>query len=76
MRLAASCRSNGLLVMVLSSLIAPPARADVKLPAVISEHMVLQQDVAAPIWGWADKDEEVTVSIAGQSKSAKGGADG
>ena len=76
MRCAASCRSSCLLVVVLFSPIVPAAMADVKLPAVISEHMVLQQDVAAPIWGWADKDEEVTVSITGQSKSAKAGADG
>lgn len=76
MRFAASCRSSCWLVVVLFSPIVPAAMADVNLPAVISEHMVLQQDVSAPIWGWADKDEEVTVTIAGQSKSAKGGADG
>lgn len=76
MRLATSCRLNGLLFVVLLSWSASPLQADVKLPAVISDHMVVQQDVAAPIWGWGDKDEEVTVSIAGQSKSAKVGADG
>ncbi|MBM3970234.1 MAG: sialate O-acetylesterase [Planctomycetes bacterium] len=64
------------LIVVLFSLMPFAARADVRLPAVISDHMVLQQDIAAPIWGWADNGEEVTVSIAGQSKSAKAGADG
>ena len=63
-------------IVVLFSFVPLAARADVRLPAVISDHMVLQQDIVAPIWGWADKDEEVTVSIAGQSKSAKAGADG
>lgn len=52
------------------------ARADVKLPPVISDHMVLQRDVAAPIWGTAAPDEEVTVSIAGQTKTTKADAQG
>lgn len=52
------------------------AYGDVKLPAIFSDHMVLQQDVSAPVWGWAEPGEEVTVAIAGQSKSTKAGADG
>lgn len=48
-----------------------PARADVRLPAIISDHMVLQQDAAVPIWGWADPGEEISVFIAGQRKSAR-----
>ncbi|MBI3881698.1 MAG: hypothetical protein HY301_16740 [Verrucomicrobia bacterium] len=52
------------------------ARADVKLPPVISDHMVLQHDVAAPIWGTAAPGEAVTVSIAGQTKTATADAKG
>ena len=55
---------------------AAPARADVRLPKVISDHMVLQRDAAVPLWGWADPDEEVTVTVAGLSQTAKAGADG
>ena len=40
--------------------------ADVKLPKVISSHMVLQRDRSVPIWGWAEAGEEITVEIAGQ----------
>ena len=52
------------------------AQADVKLPSIISDHMVLQRDMADPIWGWADQGEQVTVSIAGQSKTATPDASG
>jgi sialate O-acetylesterase len=52
------------------------AHADVKLPAIISDHMVLQREMADPIWGWADPGETVTVKIAQQSKTATPGADG
>ena len=29
-------------------------RADVRLPAIFGDHMVLQQEVKIPVWGWAD----------------------
>jgi sialate O-acetylesterase len=49
---------------------ASPALADVKLPAVISNNMVLQAGKPLPIWGAADAGEKVTVKAAGQEKSA------
>ncbi|MEP6669815.1 MAG: sialate O-acetylesterase [Chthoniobacter sp.] len=55
---------------------ATAARADVKLPAIFSDHMVLQADMAVPVWGWAEPGEEVTVSFATQSKTTKADTDG
>ena len=52
------------------------AQAEVTLPNVIGDHMVLQQGMPAPIWGWADKGEEVTVTFAGQTKTATADEDG
>lgn len=46
------------------------AGAAVRLPRIISDHMVLQCDHRAPIWGWADPHERVTVEIAGQTAGA------
>lgn len=62
--------------LVLLSLAAAPLRADVRLPAVISSHMVLQRDAVVPIWGWADAGETVTVAFAGQTRTATAAADG
>jgi sialate O-acetylesterase len=50
--------------------------ADVKVPALISDHMLLQQHAPVRIWGWADPGEAVTVSFAGQKVSGKAGQDG
>src|SRR5450631_796182 len=50
---------------------AATARADVKLPAVIDSHMVLQRDRPLPIWGWAEPGEEVTVTLDAQKASTK-----
>jgi sialate O-acetylesterase len=51
-------------------------RADVKLPAIISDHMVVQSGASVPVWGWADKGEKVTAKLAGQTQSATAGDDG
>lgn len=48
----------------------------VRLPAVINANMVLQRDMQVPIWGWGDAGEKITVSFAGQSKSATVGKNG
>ena len=50
--------------------------AEVELPAVFSDHMVLQRQIKAPIWGKADPGEAVTVKFRGQEKSTKAAADG
>lgn len=52
------------------------ARADVKLPPVLSSHMVLQRDCPVPIWGTAAPGEQVTVKFRGQEKSTKADMDG
>jgi len=56
--------------------LAPAARAELKLPAIINDHMVLQQRQADPIWGWDSPGTKVTVSFGGQTKTAETGADG
>ena len=52
------------------------SRADVKLPAVIGDHMVLQQGLELPFWGWAEPGEAVTVTVAGKPAMATTAADG
>ena len=56
--------------------LACAAHGAVKLPAIFSDHMVLQAGVAVPIWGWAEPGEEATVSIAGKTATTKADADG
>ncbi len=37
--------------------------AEVKLPRIFSSNMVLQQGIEIPVWGWADKGEQITVTF-------------
>ena len=52
------------------------AHADISLPSIFSDHMVLQNNVNAPVWGWADPGEKVTVNIANQTATATADAAG
>jgi sialate O-acetylesterase len=54
----------------------PKPAAVLKLAAPFESHMVLQRDIAAPVWGVADPGATVTVAFAGQTKTATAGADG
>lgn len=38
------------------------AVADIRLPAIIGDHMVLQQKSKVMIWGWSDPSEKITIS--------------
>lgn len=58
------------------ALLAAPALAEVRLPAIISDHMVLQRAARVPVWGWATPNEAVTVKFGRQAGSTRAGADG
>lgn len=42
------------------------AFSEVKLPALVSNGMVLQRDIPVKIWGWANPSEKVTVTFKGK----------
>lgn len=52
-------------IFLLCIFLSPCSYADVKLPKLISDHMVLQRDTAISIWGWADEAESVQVTMDG-----------
>lgn len=66
------------LFLVLAALIITTfsLRASVKLPLIFSSNMVLQKGVANTIWGWADKSENVSISLNGKVIKTKAGKDG
>ena len=56
--------------IIAAALLAAGLRADVSLPGIIGDNMVLQRDGPVPVWGRATPGEEVTVRFAGQEKHA------
>jgi sialate O-acetylesterase len=55
---------------------APVSHAEVKLHPLFSDHVVLQRDLPAPVWGTAAPGEKVTVEFGGHSVGATADADG
>lgn len=65
------------LVVVIGILFMPSSlRAELKLPSIIGDNMVLQRDLELPIWGWANPGQDVVVQIAGQRLTGKAGEEG
>lgn len=52
-------------------------RAEIRLPSVFSDHMVVQRERPIPIWGWATAGKSLAVRLGdGPEVEAKAGADG
>lgn len=52
------------------------AQAELSLPAIFSDHMVLQRAQPIPVWGWDEPGDEVAVVLGGETVTAKCGEDG
>ncbi len=62
--------------LLLLFFIASGLSAQVKLPLLFSNNMVLQQGIEIPVWGWASPGEKITVTIDKTVASAKTTKDG
>lgn len=65
-----------IVLSVVSMLLALPLKAAVRLPQIFGDNMVLQRNQSVPVWGWADPDEAVTLTFAGQTKTTTAKDDG
>jgi sialate O-acetylesterase len=48
-----------------------PKYAEVGLPRIFSDNMVLQQGMAVPVWGWGPEGEVVTVTYGNHKEKAR-----
>ncbi|MBS1606985.1 MAG: glycoside hydrolase family 92 protein, partial [Bacteroidetes bacterium] len=53
-----------------------PAQADIRLPAIVGDNMVLQAGMANPIWGWAAPGKMVEVVFDHRTYKTRVSADG
>src|SRR5258706_2908831 len=52
------------------------AQAEVRVPAIIGDNMVVQQNLRARVWGTAQPGERITVTFAGRTEHAATDAQG
>ena len=62
--------------LLLACLLQFSAQATVRVPKLVSDHMVLQRDTPLLLWGWADAGEAVTVTFRGKAYPVKTGGPG
>ncbi|UOQ77348.1 hypothetical protein MUN84_01075 [Hymenobacter sp. 5516J-16] len=66
-----------MLAVLGSYLLAPTdTKAQVRLPKLVSDGMVLQRDTNVNIWGWAAPGEKVALKFNGQTYQTATGKDG
>lgn len=74
-------RKINILLLFLSILLMSNGytKAAIRFPAVIGDHMVLQQNTEVVLWGWADQGEPISVQatwLPGKNYTATAAADG
>src|SRR5258706_9868079 len=65
-----------LTVLFISLFLSLASVAQVKLPRLVRDSMVLQRDSKINIWGWAVKNEKVSIRFNGKTYKTKALADG
>ncbi|MFW6354792.1 MAG: hypothetical protein ACOC3I_10450, partial [Verrucomicrobiota bacterium] len=55
------------LSFVLAGLLAATLRAELRLPGLLSDGMVVQRDASWTAWGWAEPGEAIELGFAGRA---------
>lgn len=61
---------SSFLIFITFFLLGNVSNAQINLPSIFGDHMVLQQKQSNPVWGWAKSGEVIKVEIHGQSHTA------
>jgi sialate O-acetylesterase len=69
-------RMKKLLILQLLLLAIGSASAQVKLPQLIRDSMILQRDATINIWGWASANEKLVIRFNGKTYKTKANANG
>lgn len=59
-------------LLFLFALSVPAMQCEVRLPRILSSHMVLQRDRPIHIWGWSEPNEKISVVLNAVSQSTMG----
>ncbi len=58
-----------LLTAIFTLLFSSPAEAQLRLPAIISSGMVLQQNDSASLWGWGSPAEKILITTSWNNRT-------
>ena len=52
-----------ILTTLIVLLVSIGLKAQIKLPVIYNDHMVIQQQATVPIWGWAQPSQDITIKM-------------
>lgn len=64
------------IVLLFIAILSQPMLAQLRLPGIFSDGMVMQRFAPVPVWGWGKAGEKVKVTIGDKAKTVKVGKDG
>lgn len=64
-----------IIALLLFLLACTSLKAQLRLPAVFNDHMVIQQKASVPIWGWTYPSQDVTIKVSWDTTTIKTRAD-
>ena len=64
------------IVLLFIAILSQPMLAQLRLPGIFSNGMVMQRFAPVLVWGWGKAGEKVKVTIADKAKTVKVGKDG
>ncbi len=65
-----------IIVFLLICIYVESTNANIRLPNIFTDNMVVQRDKPIKVWGWAAKGESVTVEFNGAKQKTKAATDG
>lgn len=67
-----SKKSSAIIVLTIITLCSFSSSAQIRLPQLVRDSMILQRDAIVNIWGWSSVNEKITVKFNGKTYRAKG----
>lgn len=58
-------------ILTITFLFVSPVRAEISLPRLVSNGMVLQRDKEINVWGWADPEEAININFIDQEYAVR-----
>ncbi len=74
-KLRMKCK-NIYITLIVCLCVLQTGSAQVKLPRLVRDSMILQRDARIKIWGWASKNEKITVKFNGRSYKTRADGNG
>ena len=64
-----------IIFLILFAIASSSVSGQLRLPAIYSDHMVIQQNATVPIWGWATASQALTIKVSWDTTTVRTKAD-